>query len=235
MPKNKPSSNDAFPGFTREAVAFLAGLGANNDKTWFDAHRDDYERFVLEPMRLLVAALAPTALEVDPQVETEPRVDRTISRLRRDTRFSKDKSPYRTNVWLTFKRREPDWAEAPAYYFELSEDGYRFGMGYYSASPDTMRRFRENLDEKPKAFLDVVRPIGSEFNVEGEAYKRPFPGTRDPCLDAYYRRKSFYLACNHKLDDTLFSPRLAHVIAKGFASIGPLYQYLMELKDQQES
>ncbi len=89
-------------------------------------------------------------LTIDPSFGIRPAVDKTISRIYRDTRFSKDKSLFKSTMWLTFKRPRKDWKDAPAYFLEISPDSYRYGMGYYSVSSDTMYKFREMIDKKPK-------------------------------------------------------------------------------------
>jgi len=105
---------DRFNGFLPQAPGFLERLAANNNKAWFDEHRDQYEELLLEPLKLLVGDLAETVRAIDPALITIPAVDKTISRIYRDTRFSRNKSPCRTCLWITFKRRSPDWKQAPA-------------------------------------------------------------------------------------------------------------------------
>jgi len=124
---------DRFNGFLPQAPGFLERLAANNNKAWFDEHRDQYEELLLEPLKLLVGDLTETMRAIDPALITIPAVDKTISRIYRDTRFSRNKSPCRTCLWITFKRRSPDWKQAPCFFFELTADSYRYGMGFYSA------------------------------------------------------------------------------------------------------
>lgn len=86
-------NKDRFTGFSQNASAFLRDLAANNNKAWFEAHRQEYEEHLLEPLKALVSDLSGFMLSIDPDFMTIPAVDRTISRIYRDTRFSKDKSP----------------------------------------------------------------------------------------------------------------------------------------------
>lgn len=92
-----------FSGFSPKTLKFLRGLKTNNNKAWFQAHRADYEKYVLQPLRDLVIDLGDFMLDIDPFFEITPSVNKTISRIYRDTRFSKDKSPFRSTVWFTFK------------------------------------------------------------------------------------------------------------------------------------
>jgi uncharacterized protein (DUF2461 family) len=89
--------------------------------------------------------------------EVSPAVGRTISRIHRDTRFSKDKSPFRDCVWIVFKRSTKDWANWSAGYFlEINCTWYRYGMGFYDAAPQVMTELRRRIDEEPKAFLKAI-------------------------------------------------------------------------------
>ncbi len=134
-----------FTGFYKETFVFLRSLETNNNKKWFEQHKNDYHEFLLNPLKSLVSDLSGFMLTIDPFFEVSPAVNRTISRIYRDTRFTKDKSPYKTTSWIIFKRPKKDWKNSPAYFIELSPDSYRFGMGFYSASPNTMRLFREAI------------------------------------------------------------------------------------------
>lgn len=145
-----------FRGFSRASIAFLRELKANNNKQWFESHKGDYHALLLTPLKELVAALGDFMLSIDPNLEVTPSVNKTIARIHRDTRFSRDKSPFKTSLWITFKRPQKDWQDAPAYFFEISPASYRFGMGFYQATPNTMAKLRELIDKDPKQFKKVI-------------------------------------------------------------------------------
>ncbi len=145
-----------FTGFSPRTLNFLKDLKSNNSKAWFEAHKKDYQSYLPDPLRNLVRYLSKFMLAIDPYLMTIPAINKTISRIYRDTRFSKDKSLFKNVMWITFKRTCKDWKDAPAYFFEISPDFYRYGMGFYSASKSTMDRFREMIDEKPEEFLQVI-------------------------------------------------------------------------------
>ena len=164
-----------FNGFSPKTLKFLRGLKANNNKAWFQAHREDYDAYVLGPLQDLVADLGEFMLGIDPRFEITPAVNKTISKIYRDTRFSKDKSPFRSTVWITFKNQNKDWTtRVCGYFFELSVNSYRYGMGFYNAAPAIMSRFREMIDENPKEFMKVISFFAKQrtFVLEGEKYKR---------------------------------------------------------------
>jgi len=221
-----------FSGFSRKTLIFLRGLKANNDKTWFQEHGTDYEEFVLGPLRDLVVDLGDFMLDIDPRFEITPGVNKTISRIYRDTRFSKDKSPFRSTVWITFKNQNKDWTtHVCGYFFELSVNSYRYGMGFYNAAPVIMSRFREMIDDNPKEFLKVISFFDKQktFVLEGETYKRIIDKGKPEKIQDWYQRKNMYLVCNRKIDDTLFSSKLVDDLVLGFNMIAPFYHYLQKI------
>jgi uncharacterized protein (TIGR02453 family) len=213
-------------------LAFLKGIEANNNKKWFEKHKDEYRDYVLGPLRNLVTDLGDFMLDIDTRFEITPAVNKTISRIYRDTRFSKDKSPFRSTVWFTFKNRKKGWTtHVCGYFFELSVDSYRYGMGFYNAAPAIMSRFREMIDDNPKEFLKAISFFDKQktFVLEGEKYKRIIDKSKSEKIQTWYQRKNMYLVCNRKIDDTLFSKKLVDDLMYGFGLIAPLYHYLQKI------
>ena len=217
-----------FNGFSSETSDFLRKLKQNNKKVWFEAHRQDYQKYVLEPLRYLIIDLGESMLKIDPYFDITPAINRTISRIHRDTRFSRDKSPYKSTLWITFKRPGKEWKDAPGYFFEMSADSYRYGMGFYSASPETMLRFREMIDTKPTEFREITEFYSKQsiFVIEGEKYKRILDETKPVEVQTWYRRKNFYLVCNRDVDSHYFTRELIYELVSGFDLIAPFYHYL---------
>jgi uncharacterized protein (TIGR02453 family) len=229
--KAKAGPETTFAGLTPAVLKFLRDVRRHNSKPWFESHRDNYRRLLLEPFQALVADLSGIMLTIDPQFETRPAVTKTISRIHRDTRFSKDKSLYRDAVWLTFKRPGNTWQDAPAFFFEITPRFYRYGMGFYSASRATMNDLRRAIDDDPKAFQRVTAFLsrkGSRYTLYGDKYKRPLPCEHSDRIQDWYQCKSFYLSCDREIDDLLYSGSLVPELASGFLMLGPLYKYLWD-------
>jgi len=220
-----------FAGFAQEGLDFLQNVKKNNSKAWFEENKDVYQKHLLKPFQSLVTDLVDTMLAIDDNFEIRPSVNKTISRIYRDTRFSKDKSLFKNTMWLTFKRPIKDWKDAPAYFFELSPNSYRYGMGYYSASRNTMDILRKNIDEKPSEFLNVISFYNKQnlFTLEGEKYKKILNDRMPKYIQEWYQRKSFYLVHNSEIDDHLFSPILIDELISGFKMLKPLYRYLWKI------
>lgn len=219
-----------FRGFSPRALAFFEELAANNNKAWFETRRDDYQTLLQEPLKELVASLSETMLAIDSELLTIPAVDKTISRIHRDTRFSRDKSPYKTCLWLTFKRPSSEWKDRPCFFFEITADRYRYGMGYYSASKGTMDALRRFIEEQPQRFRQAVAQLPQDrFTVEGESYKRLVNPEIPDDLQPWHRRRNLYLVCNRRPDERLFSVEILEDLRNGFEQLAPFYRLLWQL------
>lgn len=219
-----------FKGFSQQGLNFLPEVVKLNDKTWFDEHREVYDNGLLLPFRQLVEALTPTMLLIDDSFEIRPSVGKTISRIHRDTRFSHDKSRYRSRLWLTFKRLSKDWKESPAYFFEISPDSYRYGLGYYSAPKQKMDLFRDQIMQDTKAFEKVIKCCKAPFELVGESYKRSLNKTLPPPIANWYNRKNFAVMVTSYQVENLFDKTLTHELSQAFTKLIPLYHYLMKIE-----
>ena len=222
----------SFNGFSQRTLNFLKNLRVNNNKAWFETRRGEYQEYLLNPLQDLVVDLTEFMLIIDPNFEIRPMVGKTISRIYRDTRFSKDKSPFKNTMWITFKKPNNDWKDAPAYFFEISPDSYRYGMGFYSASKETMDRLREMIVRKSKEFFKVFSLYSKQnaFVVEGEKYKRILNDNIPEEFQDWYQRKNLYLVCNRGIDNTLFSRKLLKDLESGFGLIATFYNFLWGLR-----
>ncbi|MBI3599067.1 MAG: DUF2461 domain-containing protein [Nitrospinae bacterium] len=222
----------SFNGFSQKTLDFLKNLKVNNNHVWFEAVRGEYQEHLLKPLQNLSSDLSEFMLTIDPHFEIRPAVNKTISRIYRDTRFSKDKSPFRDTMWIIFKRPNNDWRDAPAYFFEISPDSYRYGMGFYSAGKETMDRLREMIVRKSKEFFKVVSLYSKQkiFVVEGEKYKKILNNNIPEEFQDWYQKKNLYLVCNRKIDNHLFSSKLLKDLTSGFSLIAPFYHYFLKLK-----
>jgi uncharacterized protein (TIGR02453 family) len=148
------SSKNAFSGFSPQTFQFLKDLKANNTRDWFNSHRDLFTDVLQIPFQQLVVALFPVMLEIDPKFEfKEPK--KMISRIYRDIRFSKDKSPYRPNMWLSFHRSTKDWKEDPTFFFEIMHDHYRYGMGFSNPNKSFWNNLRERIESNPQEIVQM--------------------------------------------------------------------------------
>lgn len=147
--KKAPSRADAssFTGFPKETFRFLAELERNNEKAWLDAHRDDYQAFYVDPARAFVEAMAPEVRRVSGGLQADARVNKSLFRIQRDTRFSKDKRPYKPHVDLWFWEGPTRSWEAPGLFMRLMPEKLILGAGIHRFGKAQLAAFRRVVDD----------------------------------------------------------------------------------------
>ena len=214
--------------FSWSTIEFLVENRLQDSREWYKENKERYSKVVLEPLIELVELLTPGMLKIDSQFITEPRVDRTISRIYRDTRFSKDKMLYRDNMWIVFMREKKLYEGLPAFYFDLTPKGFSYGMGYYQASTASMDAIRRLIIGEAPLFKKADKAFRNQkvFEMEGDSYKK----SRHPDMPEHLRqwldKKSISL--NHHNDnvDLMFSNKLADELLAGFRLLAPIYDFL---------
>lgn len=214
--------------FSDETIQFLMENRINNSRDWYQTHKPQYQELVLKPQMELVERLTPVMLSIDPELVVEPKVDKTISRIYRDTRFSRDKSLYRDVAWCVFGKDKKRFLNAPGFVFEFSPYQFRWGCGWFSTPTETMQAMRRLILEKDKSFLAARRAYEKQttFDMEGESYKRPKYPDQPAELQTWLNRKSIAFLHNSEDFDLLFSEDLPEVIAKDFLLLKPIYEFL---------
>lgn len=220
--------------FSAKTIEFLMENRLRNSKEWYDNHKAQYREYVLEPLQQLSAALGPELLKIDPMLTIDPTVGRTISRIRRDTRFSKDKSLYRENMWIIFKRGRMYGTEVPGIYFELGPEGFEYGGGFYDASPQYMETLRRLVLEGGKEFQQANKALELQerIRITGEVYKRPHYPQKEENLRTWLERRKICFTAQSTDFDLLFSDGLADFLKKDFGGFAPIYHFLLYVSEQ---
>ena len=163
-----------FTGFPRGTFTFLRGLTAHNEKAWFEAHREDYERCWMAPARLFVEALGPKLKKIAPGIQWEPKVNGSIFRINRDIRFAKDKRPYKTNLDLWFWHGDRGGWAAPGFFLRLTPQSAGLGAGIHVFGKPELDRFRKAVVD-PRAGKALARAIAAceaaGYEVRGASRK----------------------------------------------------------------
>jgi uncharacterized protein (TIGR02453 family) len=217
----------AFPGFTDEALTFLRSLERNNRREWFQPRKELYDEKVKGPMLELVAALNGDLERFAPLHVTEP--GRAIFRIYRDTRFSKDKKPYKTNIAAYFPRRGVDRHTAGGYYASVSHKEAAVGGGMYMPSPETLATVRNRIADRHEEFRKILRGTALKKlmgELHGEQLSRAPKGFAPdhPAADLLrYKQFFFYV----ELPADLALSRSLHTgIRKRFEALRPVVDFL---------
>lgn len=144
--------------FPTETLRFLRALKRNNRREWFEAHRGDYEAYVRQPMTAIVERLAVDLRAFAPELVASPKV--SIHRIYRDTRFSDNKTPYKTNVAARFPPRALPKGEGAGVYFHVAPDGVWIGGGMYAPQPHELYAIREHISTHLTQFRAIVESPG---------------------------------------------------------------------------
>jgi len=221
---------EIFSGFTPGTFQFLKDLKENNYKEWFDAHKHIYESELLNPLKALLRKLSPAMYAIDPIFDVRPH--RAISRIYRDTRFSKDKSPYKTFMWMSFQRpvTGEEWKDYPGYFLELTEDSYSLGMGLFQPKKKVMDNFRDAVSYDAEEFQRVTQAtvLDRGFTVGGEDYKRPLPNDLPAYFQPWIQRKGINVFKTMPITEEVFSATLADKIIEDFVALEWLFNFLKE-------
>jgi uncharacterized protein (TIGR02453 family) len=185
----------AQPWFEPALFHFLSDLKLHNDRDWFAAQKERYERDVRQPMLRFIAAAAEPLGRISRQVVADPRpVGGSLFRIQRDTRFSKDKSPYKTNAGAHFRHRAGRDAHAPGYYFHLAPGQVFVGAGVWHPDPPSLLALRKGIVGNAALWKRITGDAAFRAAGElvGESTKR-VPRGFDPehPLAEDLKRKSF--------------------------------------------
>ena len=168
--------------FDRELFRFLKGLRANNDRDWFKHNRQRYEAHVRQPLLGFIVGFSPLLAKISGHFSADPRpVGGSMFRIHRDTRFAKDKSPYKTMAAAQFRHEQGKDVHAPGFYVHLEPGACFVGIGIWRPEGPIVRQIRDAMVDDPDAWLDAARaePFSSRYALEGERLKRP-PRGYDP-------------------------------------------------------
>lgn len=218
-----------FTGLTEDVYRFFWDIAFHNDREYFEANRERYRESVQKPLQELVQMLNPTVQQIDDRLNIRPAA--VLSRIRRDTRYSKDKSLYRDHAWLGYKMPGSMVSECFTIYAEFEREQYGYGMGMYAPNPELMSRVRNQILAKPQKFLELITEpeFQKTFTVEGELYKRPrYTEVPEALLPFVNRRNlSFCYTCD-QLQNTM-QPEIYDEIRDAFLLMKPVYRFLMGL------
>lgn len=182
MPNANPSP------FDDQTIRFLKQLARNNDRSWFAANKERYERTVLAPALEFIQIMQQPLGKISPHFLAVPkRTGGSLMRVYRDTRFSADKRPYKTNIGIHFRHEMGRDVHAPGFYVHIEPGSSFVGAGIWRPDSRSLNLIREMIDDDPPRWKRITRAkrLNSEFQIAGDRLKRPPRGYRDdhPMID----------------------------------------------------
>ncbi len=210
--------------FSEKTVRFLAENRMHDSREWFNSRKDDYKKYVAEPMKEFTERLYPMLRERDGFI-----CQVRISRIYRDARFARD-SIFRENMWCTFGRERELYLAAPCFYFDISPWGCEYGCGFYQAGRDSMDRLRRLVLGNSPLYTAAESAFSAQnrFELYGDMYKKNrFPGESGEKLK-WLGRKNIGLTARCDESDIIFGEGLAERVAEDFDKILPVYFLFIE-------
>ena len=221
--------------FTPATFRFLRALARHNERAWFHAHRDDYERHVREPFLRLIGDLQPPLAAVSTHYRADPRpAGGSLFRIHRDTRFSGNKAPYKTwqGARLFHERRRE--VPAPSFYVHVEPGGCFVGAGLWHPETPTQRRVRQFIVDNPAGWLAATQApaFRRKFDLDDSdlLVRMPAGFPPDSPLATDLRRRNF-VALRVLDDDVATSPRLLSTLSRDLAALAPFVDYLCAALD----
>lgn len=217
--------------FSKATFAYLAELSANNDKAWFEANKPRYEALVREPALAFISAMAPQLEKFAPHFRAEPRkIGGSLMRVYRDTRFARDKTPYKTNIGIQFRHELGKDVHAPGFYVHLATDECFFGAGCWHPEADALGSMRDLIAAKPERWFSVRddRKFASHWSLAGDSLSRPPRGyAADHVAIEDIKRKDFIALAPLSRTEAAGSG-LVKLAAARFAAAAPLMKFLCD-------
>jgi len=218
-----------FNGFPKDFFTFFAELADNNNREWFNSNKDRYSASVVNPISEFIVSMAPRLEDISEHYTADPKPHGgSMFRIYRDTRFSRDKTPYKTHAGVQFRHAAGKNAHAPGFYVHLAADGLFFGGGIWQPPGPHLNLIRDYIADNARSWARIsnaprVKEVGG---IKGDSLKRPPRG-----FDAEHvhiedlKRKSFYVMTQAPARNAL-KPGFADEVADGFRRAAPLNRFI---------
>lgn len=230
-PIGKQPGRRAEPALPPALFGFMRELRTHNDRDWFKANKGRYEQAVQEPALAFIAAFAPRLHAISPHFAADPRpVGGSLFRIYRDTRFGKDKTPYKTHTGIHFRHAQANDVHTPGFYLHLEPGAVFAGMGIWRPDSATLGRIRDAIAEHPETWNAVLAKTtrGDRMQLEGSTLKRA-PAGYDPehPLIGDLKRKDF-IAIARLSEKSVTARTFPDELAGLFQTSAPLMRFVCE-------
>lgn len=219
-----------YKGITRDALFLMADNRFRDSKEYYEEHKEQIKAAMTVPMRQLAEIIGTELLTVDPIMNTVP--SKMVSRVRRDTRFTHDKTLYRENMWIMFMRPKYEWHCYPCMWFEVTPREYSLGVGFFGNEAGLMELFRKALRENPSDFLKAAEECKKAgANLSADKYKRGYSDCPEG-LEEYYNCKELYFILSSENLDELADETIIKIMRKTYKAFTPMYKFLLGVSDK---
>lgn len=215
-----------FQGFSDETIDFMWGIRFNNERSWFNAHKEEYLQHFYNPMKELSAQLYE---KMCTQYPDQCFISK-VTRIYRDARRLHGRGPYKDHLWLALQPPTEGWTDTPNLFFELGPDGWNYGLGLWCGQTVTAAKLRRRMDNHPEVMAELTERLNgqNEFVLEGQEYaKRKVPSCA--VLEPWYQKKHYSLVHHGDNGTQLYDVSLVERIFEGWKFLMPFYEYFSTL------
>jgi len=217
--------------FTKATFDFLDELSVNNDRAWFEANKPRYEAEVREPALAFIEAMEPVLKSFAPCFRAEAKkMGGSLMRVFRDTRFSRDKTPYKTNIGIQFRHSLGRDVHAPGFYVHIAPDECFFGAGSWHPDSDALGRIRDHIARHPEKWFAARddKKFVAHWSLWGDSLSRPPRGydAAHPAIEDLKRKDFVGLAALSRAEVT--GSGLVKLAGKRFAAAAPFMKFQCE-------
>lgn len=223
-------TNESFAGFPADFFKFLTDLASNNNRDWFNDNKSRYQASVVEPMGQFIEAMAPRLGAISAHFIADPRPHGgSMFRIYRDTRFSKDKRPYKEHVGCQFRHRMGRDVHAPGFYVHFEPEQILFGGGIWKPDGTTLLKIRSAIVDNPSAWQAAVHEksfVRRFGELRGERLKRPPRGfdSNHPLIEDLKLKSIFVM--QQDTPELACSKRFITAVEKAFTKASPMMSFL---------
>lgn len=218
-----------YVGFNNSSIRFLEELAENNNRDWFKDNKPRYEELVLDVALRFIDSMHEPLQEFAPHFTAIPsRVGGSLMRVYRDTRFSKNKTPYKTNIGIQFRHEQAKDVHAPGYYVHIEPDSVFLGAGMWRPQSDPLRGIRERIAAKPAEWRRAISDTAfrRHFYLGGESLTRPPRGfdKSHECIDDI--KRTSFIAVKDMAVVSCLNPRFQQRVETAFKAADPFMRFL---------
>jgi len=228
--------DNTFQGFPAGAPQFLLDLKENNNKTWFEANREWYNSDIIQPAQKFIVAMGERLREISPNIVADPRIDRSIFRIHRDTRFTHSAEPYKAHLGIWMWEGAGKKMECSGYYFHIEPPTIFLGSGMYLFEPELLKLYRVMVvdpvhgEQLQTAVSEVTAKGDYEFGFQ--KFKK-LPRGADPKHPnaRFLLHNGLYAGYETVIPPELFTADLVDLCFEHYRNTSPIHKWVLQLTE----
>ena len=225
--------NPVFTGFTDDTIRFYTELALNNNKEWFEKHKDVFQENVIQPSLAFVGEMGLKLKKISSNLIADSRLNGagSIFRIYRDIRFSKDKTPYKTFLGILFWEGKRKKVESTGFYFQMQPPRLMLSAGTYTFSKPDLEIFREAvLDEELNFEIrQIIKNLQADgqYKIGGHYYEKTPQGFKNHSSNHLLKYNGLYVTFETKIPEEFYKRDLLNYCFEHFVNMSPIYNWLV--------